>query len=400
VEHRIIRADGLERILLEQAVINYNDYGKPYRLVGAVQDITEFIRGGEEREKLIKETEQQRDKLKTILNSVPDEIWVFDSLGKPMQINEAVTKSLGIKPQDDIYLDKVLSLLEARNPDGDKMTIEETALMRSLSGEVISGDEMVRHPVTGEWRHRHFHSAPITDKKGSITGVVAVVNDITEGKLAEEKILASLKEKEILLRELYHRTKNNMQVVSSLLGLKAEAVGDEKVKNIIEEMKHRIQVMSLVHEKLYQSQNLSRVDLKEYISDLVNLILKSYSIPTGKLTVNMNLENIDVVLDTAIPCGLIVNELLSNSIKYAFPAGRAGNIYIALKTIADDVIQLKVEDDGIGIKESDMQHQNKIGLQLFRIIAEDQLQGEVKFENVTGVSWTISFKDTLYNERV
>ena len=225
--------------------------------------------------------------------------------------------------------------------------------------------------------------------------------EIAERKIIEEKIKTALKEKETLIRELYHRTKNNMQVIYSLLGIKGSMVEDENTRIILEDMGNRIQTIALVHQMLYQSKNLSRIDLKDYITDLAKLLMDSYSVTEDNVKLFVDLESIMVLIDTAIPCGLIINELISNSFKHAFPDGRKGVISIHLSRSEKDIIELKISDNGVGISDSsDYLTGNTLGIQLFRNIAEDQLQGEVAFDSTNGVAYTITFKDTLYEERV
>ena len=213
--------------------------------------------------------------------------------------------------------------------------------------------------------------------------------------------LKEIEERKVLIRELYHRTKNNMQVISSLLGLKSAIIEDEETKNILGDMANRISAIALVHQMLYQSQNLSRVDLKDYITDLARLLMNSYTINHKNLSLVLELESISVVIDTAIPCGLIINELITNSLKYAFPMDRKGEIKIQLAKSGKDIIELKVSDNGIGMPAGYDTTDNKtLGLQIFWNIAEDQLQGEVDFKTDNGVSCSIRFKDALYVERV
>jgi PAS domain S-box-containing protein len=230
---------------------------------------------------------------------------------------------------------------------------------------------------------------------------IAIFEDISERKIAEKTIRASLKEKEVLLRELYHRTKNNMQVVSSLIGLKSASLKDEHMVSILREMKNRIQTIALVHQKLYQSQNLSRVDLKEYITDLVNLLVSSYASEQDKITFTLDLENINVLIDTAVPCGLVINELISNSFKHAFPGDRTGNIFVKLRKLDEDTIELIISDNGIGIpKGYNLMEKNTLGMQVFYNIVTEQLMGNVKIESNNGLAFIIHFKDVSYEERV
>jgi two-component sensor histidine kinase len=213
--------------------------------------------------------------------------------------------------------------------------------------------------------------------------------------------LKEIEERKVLIRELYHRTKNNMQVISSLLGLKAAIVQDQETKDILGDMGNRISTIALVHQMLYQSQNLSRIDLKDYITELANLLMQSYSVEHKYISLVLELESISVVIDTAIPCGLIINELISNSLKYAFPGDMKGEIRIHLAKVDKDIIELKISDNGIGIPpEYDVMDNSTLGLQIFWNIAEGQLQGEVDFQTLNGVSCSIRFRDALYTERV
>jgi PAS domain S-box-containing protein len=235
---------------------------------------------------------------------------------------------------------------------------------------------------------------PFLDEKQKPYQYVAIRADITSRKQAEETIKNALKEKEVLIREIYHRSKNNMQVISSLLQLKADATDDILAKKILHDMTERIQAIALVHQKLYQSKNLSSVDLKDYISDLTELILLSYSKYSDKISLVLDLDSIMVDLDTAVPCGLVINELLTNSFKYAFPDDRKGIIKVALKKLDEETIELIVSDTGIGIPEgNNHMKSNTLGLQLFQSISEDQLMGKVEIINENGLTYKIQFKN-------
>jgi PAS domain S-box-containing protein len=246
-----------------------------------------------------------------------------------------------------------------------------------------------------------LESCKLVDEGNGNVYYEGVIEDISKRKEAEEALANSLKEKEVLLRELYHRTKNNMQVIASLLGLKSDLIREESVKSILNDMGGRIRTIALVHQKLYQSKNLSRIDLGDYIKDLANQSLDSYYLLARRVALNLNLESVNVLIDTAIPCGLIINELVTNALKYAFPGEMKGEIDIDLSKTSDDLIILKISDNGIGIPESkDIFNGETLGLQLLTSIVEHQLRGKIDFEFRKGVSCTISFKDSLYVERI
>jgi len=190
-----------------------------------------------------------------------------------------------------------------------------------------------------------------------------------------------------------------MQVISSLIGLKSALIEDVHIKGILQDMKDRIQTIALVHQKLYQSQNLSSVNLKEYITDLTNLIVTSYTNDSDKISLVLDLDSINVELDTAVPCGLIINELISNSLKYAFPGDRKGVIKVVLKKPDDEIIELVVSDDGIGIsKEFEYLNKNTLGMQLLKGISEDQLMGKINITTNNGMTCSIRFKNIYLEE--
>jgi two-component sensor histidine kinase len=224
---------------------------------------------------------------------------------------------------------------------------------------------------------------------------------------AEKRALDALKDKEVLLRELFHRTKNNMQVISSMLNLQSMNLQDEvgplpaKVEQAFRETENRIHVMALVHDKLYQTQNLSRLNLAEYIRDLTRLLLQSYAPPSQHIDLTMDVERVAVLIDVALPCGLVFHELFSNALKYAFAGRSGGEIRIGLRREADGRIHLQVADRGVGLPEDlDPRHAGTFGLEVMYGIVERQLQGEVTVSTAEGTTWDVWFSDDRYGERV
>jgi two-component sensor histidine kinase len=221
---------------------------------------------------------------------------------------------------------------------------------------------------------------------------VGIVQDITDRKQAEEKIRRSLEEKEVLLREIHHRVKNNMQIVSSLLMLQSRNIEDKKYKDMFIDSQNRINSMALIHEKLYQSESIAQINFKEYISDIVSNIFESYSIKRN-IKIDINVENIPIKIDYAVPCGLIINELVTNSLKYAFPDDRQGNIKISVKKEDNNMIRLSISDDGIGIpKDMDIRNTKSLGLHLVTALAEAQLHGQIILNREKGTEFQIRFE--------
>lgn len=219
--------------------------------------------------------------------------------------------------------------------------------------------------------------------------------------VSEQQLKKALEEKETLLYELYHRTENNMGVICALLDLQAGYLSDKAQVTAFTDIKNRIHSMALVHQKLYQAQDLSRINLKEYITELAQLLMESYQISMGRICLVLDAEDVTVLIDTAVPCGLILNELISNVLKHAFPGNRDGEIRIRLQKISAHEILLEVSDNGVGVPASfDFKKNIGFGLRNIFIICEKQLRGSVAFSNVRGVTCRMQFRDDLYTLRV
>lgn len=239
------------------------------------------------------------------------------------------------------------------------------------------------------------------DEKGRFLQAHCIIANITERILKEEQLKASLNEKNVLLGELYHRTKNNMQVIVALLEMQAGTTENEELQKIIQDIEYRIKAMTLVQQKVYESKNLSKIDLKAYLSDLSHLLLNGFSSPDKLIQLELDMDEIWVLIDIATPCGLVVNELLTNCFKHAFPKGYAGKISIHLHRLADREIELIIGDNGVGFTSPfDFKDVSTLGLQMVNNIVTHQLNGKITVDLNNGVQWTIRFRDDLYNERI
>ncbi|MDZ8241369.1 MAG: PAS domain S-box protein [Nostoc sp. ChiQUE01a] len=221
---------------------------------------------------------------------------------------------------------------------------------------------------------------------------ISVIEDISDRKHSQEQIKASLLEKEVLLKEIYHRVKNNLQVISSLLNLQSAYIQDKHDLAIFQQSQQRIASIALIHEKLYQSQDLARINFREYTLDLVASLFTAYEVNEDAIAVNIDIdEDVLLGLDTAIPCSLIIHELISNSLKYAFPAGINGSICIELNRSHDNNFILIVSDDGIGLpSDFDFKNIASLGLQLVDALTY-QLAGAIKITGENGVECQLTF---------
>lgn len=255
-----------------------------------------------------------------------------------------------------------------------------------------------KHTVTEETLPREngriieVHTIPFQNSDGK--WLVAEFNiDITERKKAEERLTSSLREKETLLKEIHHRVKNNMQVITSLLSLQAQYLGSEELAKHFLEAENRIRSMSLVHEKLYQSEDLGRIDFSLYLAELANTIMYSYSSVSQSITMDIDARPVHLPVDQAIPAGLLITELLTNAIKHAFPAGWTGTpeVRISLRELDGATVELSIGDNGIGLPEDrGIGEAKTLGLSLVPMLA-GQINGEVKLERSRGTAYTITF---------
>jgi PAS domain S-box-containing protein len=217
-----------------------------------------------------------------------------------------------------------------------------------------------------------------------------IVRDISERKRAEERMQASLREKEVLLKEVHHRVKNNLQVVSSLLNLGARAIRDPAALAVFEESQARVQAMALIHEKLYRAADFTRIDFAEYARSLAAELLAGYRVPSDAVRLTTSGAGVFLTVETAIPCALILNELVSNSLKHAFPGGRRGDIRVDLRDARGEFL-LTVADNGVGMPEGfDVRGAASLGLRLVRTLA-GQLGGTVEHSGGGGTTFVLRF---------
>lgn len=233
---------------------------------------------------------------------------------------------------------------------------------------------------------------PIFDINGNVAEISMVAHDINEKKKTSIEIVESLKEKEVLLKEIHHRVKNNLQVISSILNLQSSFVTDKKTLEILQESRNRIRTMAIIHENLYRTKDFSSINFSNYIDNLTINLISTYRVK-GEIELKNNLNNVDLVLDQAIPCGLIVNELITNSLKYAWGDHELGIISINLEE-KDNFVILEISDNGRGLPDNfDISTTETLGLQLVETLV-DQLDGDIMIDNKSGTKYLIKFEKT------
>jgi PAS domain S-box-containing protein len=350
-----------------------------------IRDITE--------RKLMEEALRESEKrYHTLFEQSPDGILIINNAGKIIEFNETAHRQLG-------YSREEFAKLSLSDIDPVESQEEIQARIEKIL-EAGQAEFDVKHRTKqGEDRDVHIITKVIVLSGGPI--FYAIWHDITERKKAEDRINQSLREKETLLRELYHRTKNNMQVITSLLNLQSRGIDDKKTLQILKDTENRIHSMALVHEKLYKTKNLSQVNLSDYVRDLANALMKSHNAGKEQISLMVDVERIPISIDTITPLGLVLNELMTNALKYAFPDNKKGEIIIRARLNEDEIIELTFGDNGIGIPQDiDLEETESLGLTIVRTLVESQIKGNLELRTQNGTVFIIKFKDKDHPARI
>lgn len=335
---------------------------------------------------VLTETQFNEERLRKILEATPDAIVMIDQGGNIVFTN-AQTVALFGYDQKELIGKKVEILI----PELHRNRLpEHRALFFLEPRSRAMGSDM---DLFGQRKNLEIFPIEISlsplETKDGLVGLAAI-RDITDRKVAVDALQESLKEKEALLKEIYHRVKNNLQVVSSLLNLQAETSEIPGVKDVLIESSARVKSMALIHEMLYQSDNLSKIDMDNYVNNLFKYLFEIYNVEANRIKLTKVIDSITLTIDTAIPCGLIINELVSNSLKYGFPGNRFGEIVFSLRSLDNNIV-LMLSDDGNGIPaEIDINHTTSLGMRLVHSLTK-QLGGTIELDSEKRRKFTLIF---------
>ena len=345
-----------------------------------VQDITE-------RKRVEAGLAREQSLLNSLITTIPDCIYFKDLDSRFLRVNEAMTRLFGLRHPNEVVGKTDADFFA---PEHARQALEDERRVLS-TGESMVGKEEKEVWPDGRVTWVSTTKVPLRDKTGKITGLVGVSRDISNHKRVEEEIRASLEEKTVLLKEVHHRVKNNLQIVTSLLNLQAVRTKNSTALDTLQETGNRVRSMALLHETLYRSQNLAHVNFANYIETICSHLFRSYGPKAARVKLEPHLENVDIDLDRAVSCGLIINELISNALKHAFPGGRAGRIQVELLTTPEEQIVLRVADDGAGLPPGlDIHQTGTLGHQLVFMLVE-KLRGVVEVNRDHGVAFHITF---------
>ncbi len=332
-----------------------------------------------------RELEKSEARYRGIVENLPVMICRFlPGNGVITFINEEFSRFFDVK-REDLIGHSGLKFI----PDEQRETILNLINSLNIHRPVITHEYQATKPDGHHWQQ--WIDQALFDESGRIVEYQSIGMDITAQKVAAERTKKSLKEKEILLKEIHHRVKNNMQVISSLLSLQSHHIRDEYDRSLFIDSQNRVRSMALVHEKLYRSDNLSEISFGDYIVDLSHEIKNSLTHVPDNIEIVINARNVLIGVDHAIPCALIINELLSNAIKYAFPDGRSGTITITMDKKEDGMHSLIVSDNGQGMPENlDFRNTKTLGLQIV-ISLTAQLNGTITLDSEGGTTFMLTF---------
>ncbi len=358
-------------------------------VIAVIVDISEQKRA----EQLLRENERQ---LRMLADAMPQIVWTARTDGRVDYFNQQWYEFTGSSPANDA--DEVWRLV--MHPD-DVQSCMDVWLASVGSGQKFETHYRLRDHKSGAYHWYLGRALPLRGPAGEIVKWIGTCTDIDDHKrLTEEleqrvaartsELKQSLTEKTTLIQEVHHRVKNNLQVISSLLSMQVGAT-DPKLSGALQEARHRVQAMSLIHEQLYKSDTLAEVDFGSYVKLLGRQLFDAYCVEPSRVRFQVSAEPINLPVSEAIPCGLILNELLSNSLKHAFSNGRTGSVQVTFRALAENRLELRVADDGAGLPgDFRIESTKSMGFQVVRVLV-NQLDAELEIVGDAGTSFSLTW---------
>lgn len=355
-------------------LVNTGNYFGEDVLIVIERDVTDR----RESEEALKHREGLFSKL---FNSSPIGIALLNEHREVEMVNDGFEQLFGYREDElrGLELDK---LIVPEQGHEDALRLSESERVKQVTERRIRKDGTVVDVI--------IYAVPVVVEK-SVVGIYGIYVDITDRRKAEEKVRRSLREKEMMLAEIHHRVKNNLAVITGLLELQSFSAESESAKRILKDSQMRVNSIAMVHEKLYNSEDFSEVDINQYFNELSEIIQKTMNQGDTKVDIELNIDSVRLPITQAIPCGLLLNEILSNSFKHAFEDRREGKIKICLSKLRDKLI-LKIQDDGIGLPDdSDININKSMGMTLIKTLAK-QLEAKFNFRNECGAVFEFEFE--------
>jgi PAS domain S-box-containing protein len=361
-----------------------------YGIDGRIESVLSISRDVSDRKRIESDLVKNRKTLQKIFEILPVGLWFADKNGKLISGNPKGVEIWGAEPR--VGREEYSVFRARRLPSREEIHPDDWALAHTINKGLTIENELIEiDAFDGKTKTVLNFTAPVKDDDGQVLGAIVVNQDVTEFMQIENELKKSLQEKETLLKELHHRVKNNMQVIISLINMQTDRLDDEQAQIACQETKNRIYAMAAVHESLHRSENLSVVNLGEYLTRLSDTIFYTYRTDSDLVRIRTGIDEINVNLEKSYPIGLVINELISNALKYAFPDGRSGEIMISGEHV-HNTATLIVTDNGVGMPANvDWRTSGSLGLQIVQALVEDQLGGAIALDKADGTRWTITF---------
>lgn len=390
-ETKKMRAGQLDTEVSPEYIYEVNEFATAFNKMA--YSLREHVGKLKESEKTLQDSEKR---IRAIVDNAADGIITIDEKGTIRSFNRAAEAIFGYKASEVTGSNiKVLMPPDMRESHDNFIG----NYLKTGEKKVIG----VNREVYGQHKDGVLRPLSLTvseirlDDQYLFTGIV---RDITERRKMEEKINTSLEEKDLLLREIHHRVKNNMQIILSLLSGQAREHRYEECIEVFKDSTGRIRSMALIHDQLYRSDDLSKIDIGAYVRSLTKMLFKSYLINPALVSLELDIADISFGIDTSVPFGLLLNELVTNSLKHAFRGNRGGRVSVKLHNLDDESLELSVSDDGLGIPEEiELETARTMGLNLIQTLTK-QLNGKLELDRENGTAFTIRFKELKYKKRI
>lgn len=340
-----------------------------------------------ERRQVEQELQRSRERFSQVAENADEWIWEVDKEGLFTYSSSAIEAILGYSPEELIGK---IHFYDFFAPDV-REDLKQASFQAFEQRESFKDFVNLNIHKNGKTVLMKTSGTPVTDREGNLLGYCGADVDITREKQAEEQIKAALKEKEVLLKEVHHRVKNNLQIVSSMLTLQASQADDPKILEFCEESRYRIKSMALIHESLYCSEDLASIDLGRHMHSIISSFIKSHEEKACNINFSLKADTVLLSIEKAVPCGLIVNELVSNVFKHGFSGHKQGDLTVELSCPDGNKAKMIIRNNGNSFPQDiDFRESPSLGLQLVKELV-DQIEGSIEFSRENGTTFTITF---------
>ena len=373
------RKDGQKRLLAWWCRVLKDTRGKIIGALSTARDVTD-------QKQVENELRRSEERYKGLVTSMPDAVLVMDIDGRIDYVSRQTLKLHGYKSEKELIGSKFLNLISAESKAQAVIYLHKT-----LKEGFVHNQEYTMLKKNGDKFIGEISTSLLRDEKNKPKHFAVTIRDVTERKKSDDQLKRSIKEKEFLLQEIHHRVKNNLQIISSILDMSSMRIKDANAIDLIADARSKIQSMAFIHSQLYKSDRFEKIEMGAHIEELLSYLLKVYAL--GKNIIPyIDIKDVFLSLTQAIPCALVMNELISNSLKHAFKPDQKGVIEVSMK-VAGDKVMAYIRDNGIGIEETlDIYTTSSLGLKLVKNLIEKQLKGNIKMKKNKYTEFSFDFR--------